>query len=377
MTSASLSGGTSAFGLYGHIRANRWRSMLLLAGLFLLVYAVVFAGALAYNAFVHSNWPLAALLRRAFYDLRVAAPVATILVLLWIAIAYWFNARIVDALAGARPIERSDNSRLYDQLETLCIATGMKMPALKIIETDALNAYASGLDEDQYSVTVTRGLIESLDRAEMEAVLAHELTHIRNGDVKLMVIAVIVAGVVSFVGEVLFRWFTDGPVRVGRWSGSRSSGGSSNDSGSNKGGAFAAILIAVAILMAAWALSLVIRFALSRSREYLADAGAVELTKDPDALISALLKVSGRGELPGTPSGIMEMCIDNPRAGFADLFATHPPIETRVEMLMATAGGRLPAWALAGEEPPLPEPEASDALPHPADPASPWARGGA
>lgn len=376
MTSASLSGGTSAFGLYGHIRANRWRSMLLLAGLFLLVYAVVFAGALAYNAFVHSNWPLAALLRRAFYDLRVAAPVATILVLLWIAIAYWFNARIVDALAGARPIERSDNSRLYDQLETLCIATGMKMPALKIIETDALNAYASGLDEDQYSVTVTRGLIESLDRAEMEAVLAHELTHIRNGDVKLMVIAVIVAGVVSFVGEVLFRWFTDGPVRVGRWSGSRSSGGSSNDSGSNKGGAFAAILIAVAILMAAWALSLVIRFALSRSREYLADAGAVELTKDPDALISALLKVSGRGELPGTlrhhgnvhrqsargfRRPVRDASADRDAGRDADGYRRRAP----------------PGWALAGEEPPLPEPEASDALPHPADPASPSARGGA
>lgn len=356
-----------AFGLFGHIRANRIRSMLLLGGLFLLVYVMVYAGSLAMNAITHPNWPVQALMQRAFFDLATAAPVATIGVAVWVAIAYWFNAAIVDALTGAKALDRRDNPRLYDQLETLCISVGMPMPHLKIMETEAVNAFASGLRQDQYSITMTRGLLDQLDSGEIEAVLGHELTHIRNGDVRLMVIAVIIAGVVSFVGEMAFRWFLHGPriARGARWSSgnnsstasSSGSGGSSSDSRKGSGGAFAAILIAVAIIMIAWALSLVIRFALSRSREYLADAGAVELTKNPDAMISALLKISGRGELPDVPSGIMEMCVDNPRAGFSDLFATHPSIDARVNALMTAAGGRMPDWA---REDGLPPPDAID-----------------
>jgi heat shock protein HtpX len=346
-----------AFGLYGHIRANRIRSMLLLGGLFLLVYAIVFAGSLGYHAFTRPNLPLQALMRLALYDLGRAAPFVTIGVALWVYVAYWFNASIIDAMTGSEPLDRRDNPRLYDQLEVMCISVGMPMPHLKIMETDAVNAFASGLRQDQYAITMTRGLLNQLDSDEIEAVMGHELTHIRNGDVRLMVIAIIIAGVVSFVGEMIFRWFTDGSrlARSGRWSSGDSSssnsssassdGSSDSDSGKAAGGAFAAILIAVAIIALAWALSLVIRFALSRSREYLADAGAVELTKNPDAMISALLKISGRGELPNVPSGIMEMCVDNPRAGFADLFATHPPIEARVQALMTSAGGRLPDWA--------------------------------
>ena len=115
-------------------------------------------------------------------------------------------------------------------------------------------------------------------------------------------------------------------------------------------------------MLFAWALSLVIRFALSRSREYLADAGSVELTKNPDAMISALLKISGRGELEGVPSGLMEMCVDNPRSGFADLFATHPAIEDRIDALVRYAGGHRP--------PPLPELPAGPEAPGPWGPAS-------
>jgi heat shock protein HtpX len=121
--------------------------------------------------------------------------------------------------------------------------------------------------------------------------------------------------------------------------GFRSSSGSSDR---GKGGAGIAILIAVVLIAVAWALSIVIRFALSRSREYLADAGSVELTKDPDAMISALRKIENRGELAGSTSAVMEMCVDNPRQGFADLFATHPPIESRVDALVRYAGGHDP-----------------------------------
>ena len=165
------------------------------------------------------------------------------------------------------------------------------------------------MNEKQYAVTVTTGLLNALDDAEIEAVLGHELTHIRNGDVRMLVIAVIIAGVISFFAEMFFRMF----FYSRGWGSSRSSG----DSDRGKGGAGFAIVIAIALIAVAWFLSVVIRFALSRRREFLADAGSVELTKNPDAMISALRKIENRGELEGATSAVMEMCVDNPREGFA------------------------------------------------------------
>jgi heat shock protein HtpX len=206
------------------------------------------------------------------------------------------------------------------------------MPKLQIIETDVLNAYASGMNDKQYRVAVTRGLLDALDDRELEAVLAHELTHIRNGDVQLMVVAIVIAGVITLAGELVFRG-----IGRARWS-----GGSSSGSGKKGGGGAAAIVIALVLIAIAWFLSLVIRFALSRSREYLADAGAVELTKNPDAMIGALRKIEGRAEMPAVPSGIMEMCIENQKNSIADLFSTHPSVQRRVDKLIAVAGGRDP-----------------------------------
>ena len=164
--------------------------------------------------------------------------------------------------------------------------------------------------------------------------LGHELTHIRNGDVRMLVIAVIIAGVISFFAEMIFRMF----FYSRGWGSSRSSG----DSDRGKGGAGIAIVIAIALIAVAWFLSVVIRFALSRWREFLADAGSVELTKNPDAMISALRKIENRGELEGATSAVMEMCVDNPREGFEDLFATHPPVDKRVDALVRFAGGHDP-----------------------------------
>jgi heat shock protein HtpX len=222
------------------------------------------------------------------------------------------------------------------------------MPKLKVMESDALNAFATGLNEKQYSITVTTGLLARLDDPEVEAVLGHELTHIRNGDVRLLIIAVIIAGVISFFAEIVFRGLFQGGFN---WRGSRRGG----DSDRGKGGAMAAILIALALIAVAWLLSIVIRFALSRQREFLADAGSVELTKNPDAMISALRKIEGRGELEGSTSAVMEMCVDNPRSGFADLFSTHPSIDSRVEALVKFAGGHDPGPIA------LPEPQQTDA----------------
>jgi heat shock protein HtpX len=311
--------------------------MLLLGGLFLLVYVMVFAGGLIAEVAINSNRPFDDYIVLAGRDLVKALPYATIGALLWIAIAYFFNQQIIDAVTGGQDVTRQDQPRLYNTLENLCISRGIPMPKLKVIDDSALNAFASGLNQRQYSITVTTGLLKQLNDQEIEAVLGHELTHIRNGDVQLMVVAVIIAGVIGFFAELVFRMFFNSSWRFG---GGRSS--SSSDDDRKGGGAFAIVLLAVVLIGAAWGLSLVVRFALSRSREFLADAGSVELTKDPDAMISALRKIEGRGELPGATSAVMEMCIDNPREGFADLFATHPSIDARVKALVQYAGGRDP-----------------------------------
>lgn len=320
----------AAYGLYTHIQSNRRRSIFLLIGLFFLVYLMTFAGALAGEALI-TDAPLGYLLRAAWRDLLIAAPWVTIATAIWIVIAYYFHQSMIDAITGGREVARAEEPRLYNLLENLCISRGITMPKLKIMDSEALNAFATGLNEKQYSITVTSGLLRALNDAELEAVLAHELTHIRNGDVRMLVIAVIIVGVISFFAELFFRIFFRTGGRITR----------SSSSGDRKGGG-AAILIAVALIALAWLLSIVVRFALSRSREFLADAGAVELTKNPDAMIMALRKIEGRGELEGATSAVMEMCVDNPRSGFADLFATHPSIERRVEALVKFAGGRDP-----------------------------------
>ena len=332
----------AAYGLYTHIQSNRRRSIALLAGLFLLVYVLVYAGALVAEA-LSVNADLDTLMRLAWNDLIRALPVATLGTLAWIAIAYYFHQSMIDALTGGREVTRSEQPRLYNLLENLCISRGITMPKLKVMDSDALNAFASGMNQKQYSITVTTGLLALLDDAELESVLGHELTHIRNGDVRMMIIAVIIAGAIAFVAELVARlWFYNG-----------FSFGRSRDRGSG-GGAGIAILIAVALLVIAYVLSFLIRLALSREREYLADAGSVELTKNPDAMIAALRKIEGRGELPGATSAVMELCVDNPREGFGELFDTHPTVDNRVAALVKYAGGHDPGPIA------LPEPESSD-----------------
>lgn len=344
-----------AFGLYTHIRANRIRSMAMVGALCLLVYALIFAGALIAEALSH-NWSLPALLAAASRDLVVAAPWATLGVGLWTLIAYKYNQQIIDLAAGSAPLSRAERPALYNMLENLCVSRGMKMPALRVMDEAAPNAFATGVNDAQYSITVTTGLLDLLDMEEVEAVLAHELTHIRNGDVRLMIFAVIIAGIVAFFAEMIFRLWGNGG-----WRASKSS--DSDGDGKGSGGAGAAIALAMLIVAVAWVLSLGIRLALSRSREFLADAGSVELTKNPDAMIAALRKIEGRGEIETVPSAIMEMCLDNPRSGFADLFSTHPSIETRVAALVRFAGGR---------DLPPPAPVAAQIPQRPDTAAGPW-----
>jgi heat shock protein HtpX len=371
----------AAYGLYTHIASNKFRSMLLLAGLFALVYVIVYAGALIIEVVGNSGATVDYYLVAALRDVIRSLLYSTGAALLWIVIAYFFHQSIVDAVTGGEDVTRQQQPRLYNLLENLCISRGIPMPKLKVMESNALNAFATGLNQRQYAVTVTSGLLKALNDQEIEAVLGHELTHIRNGDVQMMVIAVIIAGVVGFFAELFFRSFTNFGWSSGggsSWSSSSGSSSTSSDSdrkSSSGGAAVAVIIIAVALIALAWLLSQLVRLALSRSRELLADAGSVELTKSPDAMISALRKIENRGELPGATSAIMELCVDNPREGFADLFATHPSVEARVQALVKYAGGRDPGpLALpsdATDEPDDQTQPADDRTPPPL-PHGPW-----
>ena len=315
----------AAYGLYTHIASNKVRSMLLLGGLFLLVYVMVFAGALLAEVALNSNRPFDAYITLAGRDLIKAFPFATIGAAAWIVIAYFFHQNIIDAVTGGHDVTRQEQPRLYNLLENLCISRGQPMPGLRIVEVSQMNAWASGLSDKGAVITVTRGLLNALNRDELEAVLAHELTHVINRDMRLTVVAAVFAGVITLICELFFRMLRFGGS--GGSSRSRSSGGG--------GGAGALILIAIAAAAVAYILALLVRAAISQKREFLADAGSVELTKNPDAMISALQKISGHADIQA-PRDIQAMFIEHPGEG---LFASHPPIAKRIEALVKFAAG--------------------------------------
>lgn len=317
-----------SFGLYSHIRANYVRSVILLIGLFVQVYVVAFAIALLFTA-LQGDAAFTFIIEKAWHTFIAWLPYATGGAILWIGIATAFQRRLIRAISGHEGLERQDAPELYNMLENLCISRGTPMPRLAILDDEAPNAFASGIDHDTYEITLTTGLIAMLDDDEIEAVLAHELTHIHNHDVRLMVFAFIIVGMIGFVVDALLRRVFLMPGRSNGRNGS--------------GGALIAIVLAFALVAFSWFLAQVMNFALSRRREYLADAGAVELTKNPDAMISALRKVAGLGDVDALPNGMMELCFDNPRTGFQSLFASHPATEKRIEALVEKAGGRVQA----------------------------------
>ncbi len=216
---------------------------------------------------------------------------------------------------------------IYNMLENLCISRGLPMPQFQIIDTPMLNAFASGLTEKDYTITLTTGIIDKLADDELEAVIAHELTHITNRDVRLLIISVIFVGMISFLAEIAFRSMIYGrPMRA--------------DSRSHRRDG-QIIIVALVVLAIGYVFSILIRFALSRKREYLADAGAVELTRNPSAMMRALMRISGKSDISGLPDDVKMMCIDN-KAAFLGLFATHPPIEKRVRVISEMANEPVP-----------------------------------
>ena len=339
-----------AYGLYGHIRANRIRSLILLLGFIVLLQMLQFSIYLLGTAFVGFGLSFEDIAREAFTQFKRTWPIATLLAISWFAIAYVGHHALIRRATGAKPVERKDAPDLYNALENLCVSRGIPMPRLEIIDSAGLNAYAAGLREGDYVIAVTRGLIGALSPAELEAVLAHELTHIRNRDTQMMVIAVIFAGVFAFFGDMLFRaWdFPYGIYPRGRrttrsgdgggWTTGTSSGGDNKrDRDGGPAGALIAIAVALAIILLTWGVSTIIRFALSRSREYLADAGSVELTKNPDAMIRALQKIS-RNPRVEVISRMEAFFIETPIAErVAGILSTHPSIEERIEAIQRFA----------------------------------------
>ncbi len=251
------------------------------------------------------------------------APFIIIGVVIWFTIAWFSHTAMINSATDSKPLERNENKRVYNLVENLCIATGMTTPKINIIDDDSLNAFASGISTKTFSISLSKGIIEKLNDEELEAVIAHELTHIRNRDVRLLIISIIFVGIFAFISQAIFRTIQFG--RIGR--------------GKKDGGA--AIIIALLLALVGYLISTLFRFALSRKREYLADAGSAELTHRPLALASALRKISDDPTIEAVKrKDIAQMFIENPQVrdkkssfSVASLFATHPPIGKRIQLL--------------------------------------------
>ena len=319
----------TATGLRTHIWNNNLRSIGLLV-MFPVLLLVLFYGLTVLWVGLTGNAPVEEGLALAAERLPGAAPWALGGSAIWFGIAWMGHQAMIDRATGARQVTQSEEPVAYRLMENLCISRGMTVPKLKVMETPQMNAFASGLRDSNYAVTLTRGLLDNLAEDELEAVIGHELAHIRHKDVRLLVIAIIFVGVFSFFGEMITRNMFR--VNYMRTSDHRRSGG---------GNAGALIFIALAIVVVSYLLALGIRFALSRRREYMADAGSVEMTKNPDAMIRALQRISGKAYLPSVPADVREMMFENPKVGIAGAFSTHPPIEKRIKALVQYAGGRV------------------------------------
>jgi heat shock protein HtpX len=333
-----------AVGLRTHAWNTAIRSILLLSGFPVLLTLMGYAIALF---IVSGRAPSVQVgLVEAARLLPVIVPAALALACVWFAIAFLAHNKILDVVTGAKRVtDPREEPRLWHLTEELCISRGMTLPRLAVIETPQRNAFASGLTKQTAGVTVTRGLMDSLDDRELRAVIAHELAHIRNGDARLGVIAAVFVGVITLVTDRVWN-----VLRFMRFS-TGSSRSSSRSSNSNSGGGamIVLILIGIAIAVAAHVLALVLRMALSRNREYLADAGAVEMTGDADGMIAALRKVEQRAALPQVPEQVRALFLhDSALSGAAGWFATHPPMDKRVGALVEYAGGHDP-----GPLPPL------------------------
>jgi len=301
-------------GIQKQIRRNNFNSVLLLVAFPLILLAMVYA-------LLWFTTPQEQGQSATNQNFVLITPVVLIATLLWFLIAWMFHSSIIKMATGSHSLERKENKRIYNLVENLCISRGMKIPKIFVIEDSSLNAFASGISDKSYAISLSRGIIDKLTDEELEGVIAHELTHIRNRDVRLLIISVIFVGIFAFLAEMVFR--------------SLFYSGRSRDGKSNA----PIILLAIVITSVAYLISILLRFGISRSREFMADAGAAELTRNPQALASALRKISDDPLIEAVQNrDIAQMFIDNPKPSnhkfsWDNLFSTHPSIEKRIELL--------------------------------------------
>jgi len=255
---------------------------------------------------------------------------------IWFCIAYFFNTSMIRRATGAHEVTRMENPRVYNIVENLTMACGMPMPKINVMDTPQLNAFASGIDKDSYTVTVTTGICERLTDAELAGVIGHELTHIRNKDTRLLIISIIFVGIMSTAMNLILRFVWNNIVYGGGGRSRRSSNG-------KNGGASILVALVVAGVLATlgYFFTLMTRFAISRKREYMADAGGAELCGDPLALASALRKISAKpAAAPEGREDIAQLYIIHPKAlaggltqFLSEAFSTHPSTESRIKYL--------------------------------------------
>ncbi|MFM6976275.1 MAG: M48 family metallopeptidase [Sphingobacteriaceae bacterium] len=251
-------------------------------------------------------------------DFLTIFPLIMLGVGLWFIVAFFLHSRLIMRATGSKPLERMEHKRVYNLVENLCIAEGMtKMPRVFVIEDSSLNAFASGIDSGTYAVSLSRGIIDKLNDEELQAVIAHELTHIRNRDTRLLVVSIIFVGIFAFISEMVFktiRYKKEGGKGEGIW-----------------------FVGAIGLTTLAYVVSMLIQFAISRKREYMADAGAVEMTKNPAALASALRKIADDSQIEAVErKDVAQLFIENPQGKpnwLEHMFATHPPIGERIGYL--------------------------------------------
>jgi len=257
------------------------------------------------------------------------AAIVAVPVLLFALFSYYSSTRITLAISGARPVIKEDEPELYRTVENLCIGAGLPMPQVYVIEDGAPNAFATGRDPNHAAVVVTRGLLQKMDHQELEGVIAHELSHIGNYDIRIMTIVVVLVGIIALMADLMLRFTIYGagvrPSNRGR-----------------SGGSAALIIYAIAIvgIILTPIAAQLIRLALSRQREYLADASGALLTRYPEGLARALEKIATDPDpLEEANKATAHLYIVNPlhdhKSFLNDLFATHPPIEKRIALLRA------------------------------------------
>jgi len=267
----------------------------------------------------------------------VVAVIAFFLTLL----AYYGGDSLVLGVSGAQPIQQPDDPELFNVVEEMSIAAGVPMPKVYLIHDNALNAFATGRDPQHGIVAITTGLRNQLSRDELQGVLAHEMGHIRNFDIRLMLLLAVLVGVIVMLSDFFWQAMRTGVF----WGGNSRGSSSSSSSSSNKkdgAGLIIAVLVILAFIMSILApiLANIIQLAVSRKREFMADASAVEFTRNPQGLIDALKKLSSDTRtLEGANRGTAHMFIVNPIKKFSDLsatmFSSHPPLEERIRRLEA------------------------------------------